>query len=152
MSGKKDLSQFNYGAISSLVVNQGTYFAHYLSALTSPDRSVIRSDEPTGKAETLKGRINVAEMGSRMERDAPKDLEKKKAKATAKLSQADAIERSIRRAQETSTARFGAADVLASVAEHNRDERGVRADSRLGPPRARRSDFRGRALRDRHGA
>jgi pre-mRNA-splicing helicase BRR2 len=88
-----------------------------LSALTSPDRSVIRSDEPTGKAETLKGRINVAEMGSRMERDAPKDLEKKKAKATAKLSQADAIERSIRRAQETSTARFGAADVLASVAE-----------------------------------
>ncbi|WOO77743.1 U5 small nuclear ribonucleoprotein helicase [Vanrija pseudolonga] len=99
--GKKDLSQFNYGAISSLVVNQ--------------DRSVIRSDEPTGQPETLKGRISVRDMGSRVTRDAPKDLEKKKAKAA--LNQADAVERSIRRAQETSSARTGAADVLASVAE-----------------------------------
>ncbi|BEJ17062.1 hypothetical protein CspHIS471_0604630 [Cutaneotrichosporon sp. HIS471] len=104
MSGPKrgkDLSQFNYGAISSLVVNQ--------------DRSVIRSDEPTGQPESLVGRINVKDMGSRVTREAPKDIEKKKKKAAR--SQAEEIERQIRRQQEVSTARFGAADVLASVAE-----------------------------------
>lgn len=54
-------------------------------------------------------------MGSRTTHEAPKDLEKRK--KAKNVSQAEAIERSIRRAQETSTARFGAADVLASVAE-----------------------------------
>ncbi|RSH79448.1 DEIH-box ATPase [Apiotrichum porosum] len=102
-SGKSaGMEKFAYSAMSSLVVQQ--------------DRSVIRSSEPTGQPETLVGRINVKDMGSRVQREAPKDLDKKKAKAQA-LSQADAVERSIRRAQETSTARFGAADVLASVAE-----------------------------------
>ncbi|WVF70387.1 hypothetical protein IAT40_005177 [Kwoniella sp. CBS 6097] len=100
-AGGRDLSGFNYGAMSSLVVNQ--------------DRSVLRSDEPTGVAESLVGRINLKEMGSRVVREAPKDLEKKKAKA--KLTSADEVERSIRRAQEKSTARFGAADVLESVAQ-----------------------------------
>ena len=55
-------------------------------------------------------------MGSRVTREAPKDLDKKKAKA-GKLSSADEVERQIRRAQEKSTARFGAADVLESVAQ-----------------------------------
>ncbi|KAK4686317.1 pre-mRNA-splicing helicase BRR2, partial [Tremellales sp. Uapishka_1] len=102
MSGGKkgpDLSQFNYGAMSSLVVNQ--------------DRSVRRDNEPTGIAESLAGRINVKDMGSRVTREAPKDLQKKKAKA--QLDAAETVERSIRRAQETTTARFGAADVLESV-------------------------------------
>ena len=54
-------------------------------------------------------------MGSRVRREAPKDLDKKKSKA--KLTSAEEVERSIRRAQEKSTARFGAADVLESVAE-----------------------------------
>lgn len=85
-------------------------------ALMSPtDRTVIRSDEPTGQPESLVGRISVKDMGSRVQHEAPKDLEKKKAKA--QRSQAEAEERAIRRAQEASTARFGAADVLASVAE-----------------------------------
>lgn len=79
------------------------------------DRSGIRNDEPTGQPETLRGRIKLSDMGARITRDAPRDLEKRKKKA--QLSQADELERSIRRAQETSTARFGAADVLASVAE-----------------------------------
>ncbi|WWC58973.1 uncharacterized protein I303_101518 [Kwoniella dejecticola CBS 10117] len=100
-AGGRDLSGFNYGAMSSLVVNQ--------------DRSVLRSDEPTGVAESLVGRINPKEMGSRVIREAPKDLEKKKAKS--KLTSADEVEKSIRRAQEKSTARFGAADVLESVAQ-----------------------------------
>ncbi|KAL7418739.1 Pre-mRNA-splicing helicase BRR2 [Cryptotrichosporon argae] len=99
--GGRDLSGFNYGAISSLVVNQ--------------DRSILRTDEPTGQPETLVGRINVRDMGSRVQREAVKDLDKKKAKAA--LNQADAVERSIRRAQENSVARFGVADVLTSVAE-----------------------------------
>ena len=54
-------------------------------------------------------------MGSRVTREAPKDLDKKKAKA--KLSSADEVERNIRRAQEKSNARFGAVDVLESVAQ-----------------------------------
>ena len=76
---------------------------------------MLRQDEPTGTPETLVGRINPRDMGSRAGREAPKDLDKKKAKA--KLEVADEVERSIRRAQERSTARFGAADVLESVAQ-----------------------------------
>jgi pre-mRNA-splicing helicase BRR2 len=54
-------------------------------------------------------------MGSRIVRDQPKDS--KKSKAGKNLSSADEVERSIRRAQEKSTAKFGAADVLESVAQ-----------------------------------
>lgn len=79
------------------------------------DRSVLRSDEPTGAPESLVGRINVKDMGSRVTREAPKDVEKRKAKA--KVQAADEVERSIRKAQEKSTARFGAADILESVAQ-----------------------------------
>lgn len=79
------------------------------------DRSVLRTDEPTGAPESLVGRINLKDMGSRVVREAPKDLDKKKARA--KLTSAEEVERNIRRAQEKSTARFGAADVLESVAQ-----------------------------------
>ncbi|ORX36116.1 Sec63 Brl domain-domain-containing protein [Kockovaella imperatae] len=99
--GGRDLSEFNYGAMSRLVVNQ--------------DRSVLRTDEPTGAPESLVGRINVRDMGSRVRREPPKELDKKKSKG--KITSADEVERSIRRAQEKSTARFGAADVLESVAQ-----------------------------------
>ncbi len=116
-TGKRDLSEFNYGAMSRLVVNQGesTFPLHFSIqvAIAPKDRSVRRDNEPTGTAESLVGRISVKDMGTRVTREAPKDLEKKKAKAL--LNSADAVERSIRRAQETSTARFGAADVLESV-------------------------------------
>lgn len=54
-------------------------------------------------------------MGSRAARETPKDLERKKHKA--KLSSADEVERQIRRAQEKTTAKFGAADILESVAQ-----------------------------------
>lgn len=79
------------------------------------DRSVLRSDEPTGAPETLVGRINLKDMGSRITREAPKEGDKRKSKAN--VGAADEVERSIRRAQEKSTARFGAADVLESVAQ-----------------------------------
>ena len=79
------------------------------------DRSVLRTNEPTGAPESLKDRIRLQDFGDRAARESPKDLEKKKAKA--KLSAVDELERNIRRAQEKSTARFGAADVLESVAQ-----------------------------------
>jgi pre-mRNA-splicing helicase BRR2 len=77
---------------------------------------VLRTDEPTGTAETLVGRINLKDMGSRVTREAPKELDKRKAKS-AKLTSADEVERSIRRQQERTSVRFGAADVLESVAQ-----------------------------------
>ncbi|KAG8908173.1 DEIH-box ATPase [Tulasnella sp. 403] len=69
MSKKIDLSGYNYGAISSLVL--------------TADRSALprRDKEPDGAPETLVGRINPKEMGSRVQRQAPKDLDKKKKKA-----------------------------------------------------------------------
>lgn len=60
------------------------------------------------------GRINLKDMGSRITREAPKD---DKRKSKAKVGAADEVERNIRRAQEKSTARFGAADILESVAQ-----------------------------------
>ena len=55
-------------------------------------------------------------MGSRVQREAPADLQKRRAKA-AKLSSADEVERNIRRQQERSNAQFGAAGILDAVAE-----------------------------------
>jgi pre-mRNA-splicing helicase BRR2 len=65
---KPDLSQYNYGAISSLVL--------------TADRSVLprRDREPDGAPTTLVGRIKPGEMGSRVQRAQPKDVEKKKKK------------------------------------------------------------------------
>lgn len=54
-------------------------------------------------------------MGSRVAREAPKDLEKKKAKSN--LNSADAIERSIRRQQEKSSGFAGHADILEATQE-----------------------------------
>lgn len=75
----------------------------------------MRNDEPTGAPESLVGRIDPKTMGSRVQATAPKDLEKRKAKS--KLTSADEVERSIRRAQEKSRAQFGTQGVLDTVAE-----------------------------------
>ncbi|KAG9310011.1 putative RNA helicase [Chiua virens] len=68
-AGKPDLSGYNYGAISSLVL--------------TADRSALprRDKEPDGAPTSLAGRIDPKEMGSRIQRAAPKDVEKKKKKA-----------------------------------------------------------------------
>ncbi|THG98884.1 hypothetical protein EW026_g3362 [Hermanssonia centrifuga] len=68
MSGKRDLSGYNYAAISSLVL--------------TADRSALprRDKEPDGAPTSLAGRIDPREMGSRVQREVPKDLEKKKKK------------------------------------------------------------------------
>ncbi|KDN49983.1 hypothetical protein RSAG8_01319, partial [Rhizoctonia solani AG-8 WAC10335] len=68
---KRDLSGYNYGAISSLVL--------------TADRSALprRDREPDGAPETLVGRIDPKQMGDRVQRETPKDLEKKKKKAAA---------------------------------------------------------------------
>jgi pre-mRNA-splicing helicase BRR2 len=71
-SGKPDLTGYNYGAISSLVL--------------MADRSVLprRDKEPDGVPTSLAGRIDPKEMDSRAIRQAPKDLNKKKEKASDK--------------------------------------------------------------------
>ncbi|KAJ6502434.1 putative RNA helicase [Mycena sanguinolenta] len=67
---RPDLSGYNYGAISSLVL--------------TADRSALprRDKEPDGAPTSLAGRIDPRDMGSRVVREAPKDLEKKKKKAS----------------------------------------------------------------------
>jgi pre-mRNA-splicing helicase BRR2 len=66
---KPDLSGYNYGAISSLV-------------LTTDRSKIPRQDkEPDGAPTSLAGRIDVKEMGSRVQRAQPKDLDKKKRRA-----------------------------------------------------------------------
>jgi pre-mRNA-splicing helicase BRR2 len=63
--GKPDLSGYNYGAISSLV-------------LTADHSTLPRWDkEPDSTPTTLSGRIDPREMGSHVQRAAPKDLDKK---------------------------------------------------------------------------
>ena len=72
MAAKRDLSGYNYHAISSLVL--------------TADRSALprRDKESDGAPTSLVGLINPREMGSRVQREAPKDLEKKKKKASDK--------------------------------------------------------------------
>jgi len=93
--GKPDLSGYNYGAISSLVL--------------TADRSALprRDKEPDGAPTSLSGRIDPREMGSRVQRAVPKDLDKKKKKAADKQ---DSSERATKRRQEA--AGFGYADIL----------------------------------------
>lgn len=67
--GKPDLSGYNYGNISSLV-------------LTTNRHELPRRDkEPDGAPVSLAGRIDPKDMGSRVIRQAPKDLDKKKRRA-----------------------------------------------------------------------
>jgi pre-mRNA-splicing helicase BRR2 len=93
--GKPDLSGYNYGAISSLVL--------------TADRSALprRDKEPDGAPTSLAGRIDPREMGSRVQRAAPKDVEKKKKKAADKQ---DSSKRAAKRRQEA--AGFGYTDIL----------------------------------------
>ncbi|PWN50035.1 Sec63-domain-containing protein [Violaceomyces palustris] len=69
--GKPDLSGYQYSALSSLVIT------------TDRSHAARRENEPTGEAETLVGRINPKDMGSRVERERIKDLDKKRKKAAA---------------------------------------------------------------------
>ncbi|KAF9267488.1 Sec63-domain-containing protein [Marasmius fiardii PR-910] len=101
MSGgqKPDLSQYNYGAISSLVL--------------TADRSALprRDKEPDGAPTSLAGRIDPKDMGSRVQRQAPKDVEKKKKKV---VERQDNSEKQAKRKADTNTA-FGYADILEST-------------------------------------
>lgn len=96
MSKKPDLSGYNYGAISSLVL--------------TADRSALprRDQEPDGAPTSLAGRIDPREMGSRVQREAPKDLEKKKRKATDRQ---ETSEKQVAK-RKTETAAFGYTDII----------------------------------------
>jgi len=95
-SGKPDLSGYNYGAISSLVL--------------TTDRSALprRDKEPDGAPVSLAGRIDVKDMGSRVQRQAPKDLEKKKKKA---VEGAEPTEKTAAK-RKAEAAGFGYADII----------------------------------------
>ncbi|EIW74460.1 Sec63-domain-containing protein [Coniophora puteana RWD-64-598 SS2] len=97
-AGKPDLSGYNYGAISSLVL--------------TADRSALprRDKEPDGAPTSLAGRIDPREMGSRVQRAAPKDLDKKKKKAAAERSDAQQAER--RKRPEPGAGGFGYTDII----------------------------------------
>ncbi|KAF6753600.1 Sec63 Brl domain-containing protein [Ephemerocybe angulata] len=100
MSGKKpDLSGYNYGAIASLV-------------LTTERGNLPRRDkEPDGAPTSLAGRIDPRDMGSKVLREAPKDMDKKKKKAAAE--QDDGGERQARRKAATAAeGGFGYADII----------------------------------------
>ena len=97
-AGKPDLSGYNYGAISSLVL--------------TADRSALprRDKEPDGAPTSLAGRIDPREMGSRVQRAAPKDIEKKKKKA-GDAGRQDALEKAASTKRRTE-AGFGFADII----------------------------------------
>ncbi|KAG6370880.1 putative RNA helicase [Boletus reticuloceps] len=97
-AGKPDLSGYNYGAISSLVL--------------TADRSALprRDKEPDGAPTSLAGRIDPKEMGSRVQRAAPKDIEKKKKKA-GDAGRQDALEKAASTKRRTE-AGFGFADII----------------------------------------
>ena len=104
MSGagrKPDLSGYNYGAISSLVL--------------TADRSALprRDKEPDGAPESLVGRIDPKEMGSRVQRQAPKDLDKKKKKS----DRADAAGDRPAKRRPIEAASFGYTDIIESTQE-----------------------------------
>ena len=100
-SGKPDLTGYNYGAISSLVL--------------TADRSALprRDKEPDGAPTSLAGRIDPKEMGSRAIRQAPKDLEKKRKKVGDKQEPSE--KQFAKRKAEA--AGFGYADII-EVTQH----------------------------------
>ncbi|KAK0494609.1 putative RNA helicase [Armillaria luteobubalina] len=93
---KQDLSQYNYGAISSLVL--------------TADRSALprRDREPDGAPTSLAGRIDPREMGSRVVRETPKDVDKKKKKATDRQ---EPSEKAVAK-RKADTVGFGYADII----------------------------------------
>ncbi|KAG7448800.1 Sec63-domain-containing protein [Guyanagaster necrorhizus] len=93
---KQDLSQYNYGAISSLVL--------------TADRSILprRDREPDGAPTSLAGRIDPREMGSRVVRETPKDVDKKKKKAADRQ---DPSEKAVAK-RKADTVGFGYADII----------------------------------------
>ncbi|KAJ7125480.1 putative RNA helicase [Mycena crocata] len=94
--GRPDLSGYNYGAISSLVL--------------TADRSALprRDKEPDGAPTSLAGRIDPREMGSRVVREAPKDLDKKKKKASDRQDPSE--KQAMKRKAESSG--FGYTDII----------------------------------------
>ncbi|OZJ03702.1 hypothetical protein BZG36_03306 [Bifiguratus adelaidae] len=108
------------GAFSSTMAeniaqqNQYGYTANSNLVLQADRSSLPRRDqEPTGEAETLWGRIDPKEFGSRAVRETIKDKDTKKQKAARSE---EAIERKRRRAEEASANRaYGYSSVLAAT-------------------------------------
>ncbi|KAG8794998.1 DEIH-box ATPase, partial [Serendipita sp. 398] len=115
MPPKQDLSQYAYSAISSLVLN--------------PNRG-RREKEPDGAPETLSGRIDPREMGSRVRREVPKELLEKKKKATGE-EKATTKKRATAAAAAAVNAGFGFSDII----EATQDVEGIRYQPRTAETR-----------------
>ena len=90
-SGRPELSGYNYRAVSSLVV------------LTADRSQILRRDkEPDGAPTSLAGHIDPREMGSRVQREQPKDVDRKKKKVTERQASK----------QKADTAGFGYTDII----------------------------------------
>ncbi len=98
--GRPDYSGYNYGAISSLVL--------------TTDRSALprRDKKPDDAPNSLAGQIDPKEMGSKVHRQVPKDLDKKK-KAFVK---ADPSEKAALK-RKADFSGFGYADIIEATRE-----------------------------------
>ncbi|KAG2231539.1 Sec63 Brl domain-containing protein [Thamnidium elegans] len=96
-------NQYQYAATSSLV-------------LQANRKGLPRRDqEPTGEPDTLWGKIDPKDFGSRVEREAPKDIEQKKKKAAAKRSE-ESNEKRRRKKEETAISKaYGYSSVLSAT-------------------------------------
>lgn len=96
--------------------NQYQYASNSSLVLQANRKGLPRRDqEPTGEPDTLWGKIDPKDFGSRAEREAPKGIEEKKKKAAARKSE-DVLERRRKRQQENAMRRaYGYASVLAAT-------------------------------------
>ncbi|KAE8223116.1 hypothetical protein CF319_g3803 [Tilletia indica] len=114
MPPKRDLSGYQYSALSSLV--------------TTADRSLIdrRDNEPKGEAETLVGRIDVRQMGSRVTRSEIKNIEAKKRKAAQEQDGRDDGQQQERRRKQNGSSAAATGGGFSNVLEAAQELEGLR--------------------------
>ncbi|GAN05971.1 pre-mRNA splicing factor [Mucor ambiguus] len=96
-------NQYQYAATSSLV-------------LQANRKGLPRRDqEPTGEPDSLWGKIDPKSFGSRVEREAPKDIEQKKKKAAAKRSDDSNEKRRKKKEEKAISKAYGYSSVLSAT-------------------------------------
>ncbi|KAI7862372.1 Sec63 Brl domain-containing protein [Spinellus fusiger] len=95
--------------------NQYQYAANSSLVLQADRKGLPRRDqEPTGEPETLWGRIDTKEFGSRVERETPKDIEEKKKKAAERAE--EVAEKRRRKKEESAISKaYGYSSVLSAT-------------------------------------
>ncbi|KAG1103085.1 hypothetical protein G6F42_017270 [Rhizopus arrhizus] len=96
-------NQYQYAATSSLV-------------LQANRKGLPRRDqEPTGEPDSLWGKIDPKSFGSRVEREAPKDIEQKKKKAAARRSDDSNEKRRKKKEEKAISKAYGYSSVLSAT-------------------------------------